>query len=208
MDNEVYNNLENGIRYYSIDDSKIENNNAHHNGQFGIRVISGSLRNFIRGNIASFNNLSGICLMSSSNDNIIYQNTALNNTEHGLFLEGSDSNLITLNIANKNGLNGIHLLLSDDNVIVSNTANNNNNGTYLDSSNNNKIFGNSFLNNLDCYNETGSLNNLFEENICTAPTIPSLGLDPFILGLILGLVIGLGALAAVIIISLARGRKK
>jgi len=37
---------------------------------------------------------------------------------------------------------------------------------------------------------------------------PSLGLDLFILGLIIGLVIGLGALAAVVILSLVRGRKK
>jgi parallel beta-helix repeat protein len=120
----------------------------------------------------------------------------------------SDSNLITLNTANNNEMNGIHLLLSDYNVISSNTANNNNNGTYLDSSNNNKILGNTFLNNLDCYNETGSVNNLFEDNICTAPITPSPGLDPFILGLIVGLAIGLGALAAVVILSLTRGRKK
>ena len=105
-------------------------------------------------------------------------------------------------------MNGIHLDLSDDNVIFSNTANNNNNGTYLDTSNNNKIFGNTFLNNLDCYNETGSVDNLFTNNICTAPSLPAPGLDPFVLGMIIGLGIGLGALALVVIFSLVRGRKK
>jgi len=105
-------------------------------------------------------------------------------------------------------MNGISLSTSDGNFIFSNTANGNINGTYLLTSDNNIVSDNLFLNNVNCYSETDSNNNLFSNNICTAPITPSPGLDPFILGLIFGLAIGLGALAVVIILSLVRGRKK
>jgi hypothetical protein len=59
-----------------------------------------------------------------------------------------------------------------------------------------------------CYNETGSSGNVFEDNICSSAELPVVLLDPFILGIIIGLVIGLGALAAVLILNFMRGRKK
>ncbi|MHA1321142.1 MAG: NosD domain-containing protein [Promethearchaeota archaeon] len=131
-----------------------------------------------------------------------------NNEEHGIFAYGVTNVAIVSNTANNNKMNGISLSTSDGNFIFSNTANGNINGTYLLTSDNNIVSDNLFLNNVNCYSETDSNNNLFSNNICTAPITPSPGLDPFILGLIFGLAIGLGALAVVIILSLVRGRKK
>ena len=85
---------------------------------------------------------------------------------------------------------------------------NNVNGTNLVSSDDNVIFGNNLANNIYCYNETNSFDNIYENNICQSPATPSLPLDPFILGLIIGLVVGFGALAAVLILNSLRGRKK
>jgi len=172
------------------------------------RIKQNITYNVITGNTASFNNLSGISLSTNSDEVLISNNDASNNEEHGIFVYGCTNVAIVSNTANNNKMNGITLDTSDGNFIYSNTANGNVNGTNLLSSNNNIIAGNTFLNNIYCYNETNSNNNLFYDNICTAPITPSPGLDPFILGLIIGLAIGLGALAAVVILSLVRGRKE
>jgi len=113
-----------------------------------------------------------------------------------------------MNSANDNTLNGIQLLSSNSNSITSNTANNNVNGTNLIWSDDNIIFGNNLANNMYCYNETSSFDNIYETNICQAPAAPSAPFDPFILGLIIGLVIGFRALAAVLILTFLRGRKE
>ena len=83
------------------------------------------------------------------------------------------------------------------------------NGTNLLSSNNNIITGNMLYGNDYCMNETNSVNNLYYDNYCTElpPVLAALS-DPFIFGLIIGLVIGFGVLAAVLILNLMRGRKK
>ncbi len=138
----------------------------------------------------------------------MYDITASYNEEHGISLASADDNILFSNKANNNDENGIHLLNSIGNTLMSNTANNNNNGTYLDTSNNNIILNNIFLGNGVCYNETGSTGNVFKDNICTSAELPAVPLDPFILGLIFGLGIGFGALAAVLLIFFLRGRKK
>jgi len=208
LDNEAFNNTENGINVFSSDENRLETNDLHQNGENGIQLISGSQQNILTGNIASFNNLSGIALELNSHNNLIYDNIASNNKHHGFYISGSNNNFITLNFANDNTLNGIQLLLSDRNRITSNTVHNNVNGTNLVSSDDNVIFGNNLANNIYCYNETNSFDNIYENNICQSPATPSLPLDPFILGLIIGLVVGFGALAAVLILNSLRGRKK
>jgi len=63
----------------------------------------------------------------------------------------------------------MYLILRDDTIIIANTANNNKNGTYLLNSNTNKVINNVLLGNSEyCYNQTGSLNNIFEGNVCTS----------------------------------------
>lgn len=165
--NTVYENKNSGIYYSLITDSIIEDNNAHHNGMNGFLLDGGSLRNLIKSNTFQYNNLSGIYFHTNSDDNLVLNNLASNNVEHGIYLVGSDNNIISDNTASSNGENGIHLLLSNDNTIISNTANNNKNGTFLDTSNNNKIINNVLLGNIVCYNETSSSGNIFEGNICT-----------------------------------------
>ena len=104
----------------------------------------------------------------------------------GIFLETADNNVLLSNEANNNNENGIHLLNSDGNTIMSNTANNNNNGTFLETSDYNLVYDNTFLGNAVCYNETGSIGNVFRNNICTSPGTPAVApLDDFILGLII-----------------------
>lgn len=82
------------------------------------------------------------------------------------------------------------------------------NGTNLLSSNNNIITGNMLYGNDYCMNETNSVNNLYYDNYCTAPPALAARFNSFTLGLIIGLVIGFGVLAAVLILNLMRGRKK
>ena len=207
VENEVFDNSQNGIRVFSSDENRLDSNNFHHNGEDGIQLISNSQQNILNGNLASFNNLSGIALYTNCPNNLISDNTASNNKHHGFYIYNSNNNLITLNRANDNTLNGIQLILSDRNSITSNTVYNNVNGTNLISSNNNIIYGNNLANNIYCYNETNCINNLYFDNICTAPITPT----PDLVSFFLGLVIGLGALAAVIAVigqSFVRGRKK
>lgn len=207
-DNEAYNNLLNGIRLFQVDDSLVEGNNVHHNGEAGIRLVTSTERNIIRGNIASMNNMSGVYVSTGCNENLISDNTASNNEEHGIFIEGATNTLIISNDAHNNLMNGIYLRLSDGNSIISNTASGNVNGTNLQSSDDNMIFGNLLFGNDYCMNETNSINNVYSDNLCTAPVTPGVPLDPFILGLIIGLFVGFGALAAVLILNALRGRKK
>ena len=65
------------------------------------------------------------------------------------------------------------------------------------------LYGNDY-----CMNETNSVNNLYYDNYCTAPPALAARFNSFTLGLIIGLVIGFGVLAAVLILNLMRGRKK
>ena len=105
-------------------------------------------------------------------------------------------------------MDGIFLLNSDGNSLSGNTATGNVNGTNLIASNNNIITGNLLYGNEYCMNETNSVGNVYADNACTAPPSVALPLDPFILGLIIGLAAGLGVLAVILIINLTRGRKK
>ncbi|GAJ16362.1 unnamed protein product, partial [marine sediment metagenome] len=82
IDNEAFNNTENGIYMVNSDDNKLETNNLHHNVEDGIRLFSGSQQNILDGNMASFNNLSGIALDLNCHNNLIYDNTVSNNKHH------------------------------------------------------------------------------------------------------------------------------
>ena len=202
--NTVYENKNDGIRYASVINSVLENNNGHHNGMNGIRLQGGCLRNIIESNTLRYNNLSGIFLDLSVDVNLVMNNLASNNVEHGIHLSQSDTNTLSGNTANSNGINGIHLESSNDNTIIANTANNNKNGTFLDTSNNNQIINNNLLGNGDCYNETGSTGNIFVDNICTGAVGPAIDLSTILL--IICIIEGI-ALAAIIAIYFVRKRK-
>ncbi|MFW9773152.1 MAG: hypothetical protein ACFFFB_16860 [Candidatus Heimdallarchaeota archaeon] len=60
----------------------------------------------------------------------------------------------------------------------------------MDASNDNFILYNNVASNIVCFNETGGTGNIFEGNTCIA-IAPAM--DPFVLGLIIGLVVAGGA---------------
>jgi len=225
--NTVFNSTMNGLSLFLSDDNDISENIAHFNYDNGIYMFLGT-GNVFKKNTVYDNGEDGVLLNGGSNaiieENHVYQNNQSgiqlngvssiavlknnvhNNDEHGIFLSGSNNNLISQNSANYNQLNGIHLESSDNNFITYNTANNNNNGTYLDTSDNNLIIGNILLNNGDCYNETNSAGNAFEDNVCVSTEAGEM--DPFILGLIIGLIIGFGAFGVAIAATIFIRKKK
>jgi parallel beta-helix repeat protein len=168
--------------------------------------VGGCDRNLISKNDVSNNEEHGIFAYAVAYVAII-SNTANNNKMNGISLNMSDGNSIFGNTANGNA-NGILLNMSDGNFIFDNTANGNVNGTNLLSSNNNIITGNILYGNDYCMNETNSVNNLYTDNYCTTPPALASPFDPFIQGLFIGFVIGLGVLAAVLMLNLMRHRKK
>jgi len=105
-----------GIYVYLGTNITIYNNNASH-GYVGMLLIYLGESN-ITGNIANYNELAGIYLVSQSNDNDIIQNTA-NNNYYGIALENSHANLISGNTL----LNNTICLYQEncmDNVLIGN----------------------------------------------------------------------------------------
>ena len=124
--------------------------------------------------ITAASNVNGIYLDSSSNNDLIDNNTALNNTNYGIYLYMNTNNTIRDNTANYNGESGIgiynsnnntvtgnnqesnsigiNLTASDGNTLVSNIVTSNSNyGIYLSSSSNNIIYNNHFNNTNNYY---------------------------------------------------------
>jgi nitrous oxidase accessory protein len=79
----------------------------------------------------------------SSNNNIVINNTASNNSAHGILLDYSSNNTLAGNTASNNYFTGIYLGSSDNNTLAGNTANSNYNfGILMASSDNNTLAGN------------------------------------------------------------------
>jgi len=89
------------------------------------------------------NNYWAIYLSSSSNNNTLTGNTANSNSDTGIYLSSSSTNTLTDNTASNNGV-GIYLSSSSNNTLTDNTANSNTwEGIYLSSSSNyNNLTGN------------------------------------------------------------------
>ena len=100
--------------------------------------------------ITAVSNVNGIYLDSSSNDNLIDNNTANHNDKSGIGIYDSNNNTVTGNTQESN-YNGINLTLSNNNTLVNNIMVSNNYGISLSSSSNNIIYNNHF-NNTDNYN--------------------------------------------------------
>ncbi|TFH47453.1 MAG: hypothetical protein E4G94_00010, partial [ANME-2 cluster archaeon] len=111
----------------------------------GIRIVSNN--NILSNNTASDNSLYGIYLFSSSNNNTLSNNTAANNT-NGIYLFSSSNNMLSGNTASNNNYSGITLVFSSsNNTLRSNTALNNSNAGIYMSSSNNTLSGNTASNN-------------------------------------------------------------
>jgi len=109
----------------------------------GIKIMSNN--NVIKNNTI-LNNLDGIYLTSSSNNSIINNKIALNNL-NGIELWNSSNNIIINNIISNNH-DGILLWYSSNNIIANNIiALNNDDGIDFRCSSNNNIYLNNFIGN-------------------------------------------------------------
>jgi parallel beta-helix repeat protein len=132
-------NNEQGVLFAYTSSSQIENANVLNN-MAGID-LQNSTNNNITDNNASNNVDTGIELLYATLNNLS-NNTASNNN-YGIYLTDSDNNVIAGNIADLNEYSNIWLTSSsNDNIIVGNTANSSYRGILLDSSDNNRILGN------------------------------------------------------------------
>ncbi len=139
-------NTGNGVYLWSRSGVTIKNLNVK-NFYTGI-YLSSSTNNTLNGNNAMNNNYRGIYLIYSSN-NTLSQNKASNNFDSGISLYSSSNNTLNGNNANSNPGIGISLYsTSNNNTLSENNATNNNYGIYLVSSSNNTLVGNNAANNI------------------------------------------------------------
>ena len=169
-----------GVLFAYTDNSRIENNTANSNDNYGICLyhssnntlfnntansndrgihLRDSNNNTLRGNTASNNIVlddrdytgSGIQLMRSNNNTL--QGNIMNlNSEVGIYLwcHSSNNTLIDNTISNSNYF-GIHLDSSSNNTLIDNTISNSNYfGIFLDLSSNNTLYHNNLINNTLC----------------------------------------------------------
>jgi parallel beta-helix repeat protein len=162
--------------------NSLEANTANDNEVFGF-YIDESSQNSFEGNTANNNDHFGFWSIDTSNDifldntandnprgfhfsdsfgNILQGNTA-NNNEEGSGLERSDGNSLEANTATNNTHTGFHILFSSsNNTLTGNTASHNEcgicYGTTDESSPNNRIYHNNFVNNLQHVNIQNTVN--------------------------------------------------
>ena len=122
----LYNGNSIGIYLYQVRNGKIFNNTCS-SCDYGIQLFFGDYIN-ITDNILMDNAYTGIQLESFNDNNIISNNIAINNNQHGIRVSGdSDFNTITENIVERHIYSGIILQGGSNNNIVSrNTVVNNN----------------------------------------------------------------------------------
>ncbi|MFX1402798.1 MAG: nitrous oxide reductase family maturation protein NosD [Promethearchaeota archaeon] len=177
--------------------------NLVQNCSSGISMGWLSTKNIISRNTLNNNDLSGISL-GYANYNLVLENNAGENSICGIYVTYSSHNSITENTANHNNYNGIMLYHSNYNNITENNANNNNkHGIELIHSDYNIVGGNTLLGNLNsCIYEENCEGNIFENNVCKI-----VQRIPFEL-IILGSIIGAGALIGVVSVVLIRRKRK
>ena len=190
IDNDCSNNLGEGIRFWNCTYNNLSNNKVNYNTKSGIHLWYSDHNNLSR-NKAINNNAVGIRLMtshsntlsrnsaslnsngfeiSSSDNNLLLNNTVIysswdgiyvydsvennllknnfsNNVRFGVQLSFSNENNLSLNFVSNNNDYGIYLGHSDTSLIIDNTIKSNFGGICLNSSLNNKIYNNSFISN-------------------------------------------------------------
>jgi len=110
-----------GIRFYSVSNAKLINNNCSNNGFTGIRIYHNCDNNSIIGNIANNNPDMGIYLRDGCNDNNLINNTCNDNGQWGIELYiDCDNNTITRNMVKSNDKVGIQINSDCDNNLIFN----------------------------------------------------------------------------------------
>jgi len=153
--------VKNTTAYFIVRNCMIENGGKHHFGIWLGDVVNGRVENCV-----CENNIYGIYLNNSSENNIITNNTCPNNY-HGIYLSFSSNNVITNNTCSNNVWYGIALYpYTSNNILDNNTCSNNLYGIYLNnSSDNNIVTNNTCLNNACGIRICSSNNNLTENNL-------------------------------------------
>ncbi len=139
--NNTATNNQHGFFLNNSNNNTLINNNAAYNNKSGFYVSEYSNNNMLLSNVACYNMQDGFSLFFiTSIDNVLINNTAINNTGNGFQLSGS--HVLINNVASYNGGNGFYLG-SDSNVLIDNTASyNRENGFLLQYSNNNTLINN------------------------------------------------------------------
>ncbi|MDB6030466.1 MAG: hypothetical protein JWM16_804, partial [Verrucomicrobiales bacterium] len=124
LNNEVYNNNDDGL---NLDESSssvlIQGNRVHNNGNYGIVAVKRCERLAILGNTCSSNADSGILLQRNSNDSLIEGNVCLNNGDSGIGLTATFRTTVRSNLLAGNAYAGLRADLgSADNLIINNES--------------------------------------------------------------------------------------
>lgn len=121
IENEASDNYEGGISVHNSDNNTVIGNIINNNG-YGIEIYHGE-----------YNTLSG--------------NSVNNNNLEGIFVSHSVDNILSENIVNNNTFEGIYLYVSIRNSLSGNNISSNAYGIHLESSYNNSVYYNNFVNN-------------------------------------------------------------
>lgn len=149
----VVSNGASGIYMYHSGNSVIFGNNATSNN-YGITVQGSTAPNRIDQNVAT-NQERGIFVSDSEND-LVEGNIVVGN-EEGIYLGASAGIQVTGNNVSSNNMRGIYIDSSSGNLVTANNISNNGIGIYAYVSDDNLIYHNSIVNNLDqAYNNGGT----------------------------------------------------
>jgi parallel beta-helix repeat protein len=151
--NNILFNEDKGIYLVESKENIIENNNVTNGKWIGIQLYTGSDQNILRCNNISNNDWSGLNLYQTLN-NTIFDNDIIMNDHRGIQAFQSSGNEIRYNRIISNFVDGIKLQQSHNNVVTNNNISYNgftedNYGIYLTSSNNNEIFHNTLIDNVN-----------------------------------------------------------
>lgn len=139
-----------GIFLYEADHSQIKENTLSLNGKDGIHLRDKCNHNDITKNTIHSNNIDGIkCWMNENQYNNINKNSIYSNGWNGIHLMNAANNQILDNDITLNLFNGIHIGESNHNLIARNTIQDNKEEgitILFDSSTDNKIYHNNFIN--------------------------------------------------------------
>ena len=141
--NTLYSNQWYGINVEASSNVTISTNTIFANHQHGIYV--GWSRDCVFNNNTVFSNVK-YGIYASCSGSVISNNTIFDN-EDGLHVSPRDWNIISDNNIYSNRVNGLFLRYTNNNTIVGNTIKDNQFGAYVNSSNDNRIYHNHFINN-------------------------------------------------------------
>lgn len=141
--NTFYSNQRYGINIEASSNVTISNNTIFANHEHGI--YAGWSRDCVFNNNTVFSN-DEYGIYASCSESVISNNTIFDN-EDGLHVSPRDWNIISDNNIYSNRVNGLYLRYSSNNTIVRNTIKDNQFGAYVNSSYDNRIYHNHFINN-------------------------------------------------------------